>query len=62
MKKRAVITHLSKGLPILDIPVYGSLTQSNMPSDQQLVIVFLMTFLKAAVIIIDYGGSRNARS
>lgn len=59
MRKRAFITHFSKALPAFDIPVYGSLTQSDLPPKYQLGVIICVAFLKAVVVYLDYNGTRR---
>lgn len=62
MKKRAVLAHLSKACPVVDLPIYGTLSQTDLPPNWKLVIICGVVFLKFLVILSDYGAQRGNRT
>lgn len=58
MKKRVLLSHLSKACPVVDIPIYGTLAQTDLEPNAKVTIIVAVTLLKFLVIVIDYNSDR----
>lgn len=60
IKRRVLLQHASRACPAVDIPIYGTLSQTDLDPKVKLVIIICTVFLKFLVILADYNGTRQS--